>query len=152
MFIGSTDICWRGRVFDLLGIFSLSLFLSQPPFPFLSRFFYVPSEPHAHGYARLKNMEPVWPEWLLWKSSGLPDGLNPTQGGSYERKILSNNRVSSLRLSERRYLYRSVPFSFRFHRLRQYYDLKNKKEFKKMESVNDPERRSNYLALTRARE
>lgn len=97
MCIRSTDICWRGRVFEIFSKYSnsFSLSLSCPPYhpsPFFP-FFLCPQWATRARLRPFKNMEPVWPEWLLWKSSGLPDGLNPTRSGSYERKILSNDRT-----------------------------------------------------------
>lgn len=86
MYIGSTEVGWRDRVFDFLrNIRFLSPTLASlfPSFPF---FFWCPQWATRARLRPFKNMEPVWPEWLLWKSSGLPDGLSPTRGGPQGKK------------------------------------------------------------------
>lgn len=79
-----TRLCFRSlRNIRFLSptLASLSLSLS------LSRFlFWCPQWATRARLRPFKNMEPVWPEWLLWKSSGLPDGLSPTRGGPPEKR------------------------------------------------------------------
>jgi len=69
-----------------------------PPSLFLSlslsfSYFLCPQWATRARLRPFKNMEPVWPEWLLWKSSGLPDGLSPTRSGPPEKK--RNTKESS---------------------------------------------------------
>lgn len=96
--------------FSISSEYSLSLTHSRISFPLsLSLFFFWCPQWATRARLRpFKNMEPVWPEWLLWKSSGLPDGLSPTRGGPRRkeeirwRKVLSNNHTSSPRSSRDR--------------------------------------------------
>lgn len=67
----------RTFIYTLASLLLISLFL-------LSRYhFWCPQWATRARLRPFKNMEPVWPEWLLWKSSGLPDGPNPTRGGPF---------------------------------------------------------------------
>lgn len=107
MYIGSTDVCWRGCVFDLFGIFAFSHPLSHL-FPFLSLFldffFDVPSEPHAHGCARLKiwnqcDQNGCYGRAPVYRTVSVRPGAGPRRKEEIRwRKVLSNDSASSPRV------------------------------------------------------
>lgn len=112
-------------------ILFLSLFLSFTfviTFPFLSRFFYVPSKPHAHGYARLK----IWNQCDQNGCYGRAPvyrtvSIRPEAGPMREKFYLTIAPWARVRSNEH-ISYDSVSFLSRSHRSHQYYDLKGKKK------------------------
>lgn len=71
--------------------YSLSLTHSHISFP-LSFFFYVPSEPHAHGYARLKiwnqcDQNGCYGRAPVYRTVSVRPGAGPEERKKYEKKF-----------------------------------------------------------------
>ena len=108
---GRTDVA----AFLISSEYFLSLNHSPPP-PlsfslslFLFRIFYVPSEPHAHGYARLKiwnqcDQNGCYGRAPVYRTVSVLPGAGPRRKKEIQRKVLSNNCALSPCLSRDRFI------------------------------------------------